>query len=289
MMRSLMIVMLILCSSFNASAAEEVIAVFPTDVLSTPTNQPFVTMSMDPTVSLNGKASVKITYTGLGSERIKLFEVDKLPMMGNCVLEYYAAIRSQETKMKASFEMWFNFPNRKPFISQGMNQALASTQNWYSCTTTFYLKKNQSPASTTLYVHFYGPETVWITDARLVKKPPWPLNILESRGAIMGILGGMFGSILGIWGAIVGTLTSRGKGKRFVLVSGAVFLVIGILLLVGGLYCLVTGFPWDIWYALVLTGGIDVAVLGPVLWGVRARYHLVETQRLHARDQAENL
>ena len=49
------------------------------------------------------------------------------------------------------------------------------------------------------------------------------------------------------------------------------------------------GYSRDIWYSLLLIGGIDVLVLGPLLRIIPSRYVQVEAQRLQAQDQAENL
>ena len=102
-------------------------------------------------------------------------------------------------------------------------------------------------------------------------------------GALYGSIGGgVLGVLGGILGAASGYLAPRGKGRSFILGAFTTLLIIGILHLVVGLYALISGQPYGIWYALVLIGVILTAVMVGLLPVVRKRYTEAEARRVGA-------
>ncbi len=92
-------------------------------------------------------------------------------------------------------------------------------------------------------------------------------------GALFGsLVGGIGGTLGGLLGALVGTLTPRGKAKRLVVGGFVLFIFVGIILLAVGLYALVSGQPYAIFYPMLLCGGIFCAVMGGLLPVVLKRY-----------------
>jgi hypothetical protein len=75
-----------------------------------------------------------------------------------------------------------------------------------------------------------------------------------------GWIGGAAGSAFGLLGALVGTLSSLGRGRRFVMAALAAMGTGGLVALAAGLVAVASGQPYAVWYPLVLLG-----VLGPVL------------------------
>jgi MFS family permease len=110
---------------------------------------------------------------------------------------------------------------------------------------------------------------------------PWfdPIHF----GALYGGLGGgILGGVGGVLGAATGVLAPRGKGRSFILGAFTVMTLIGVGNFVVGLYALLTGQPYGIWYPLVLIGAILTIVLGALRPVVRKRYEQFEERKIEA-------
>jgi hypothetical protein len=102
-------------------------------------------------------------------------------------------------------------------------------------------------------------------------------------GALYGAIGGSaLGVLGGLLGAASGYLAPRGKGRSFILGAFTTLLIIGVLHLAVGVFALVSGQPYGIWYVLVLTGAILTVVMGALLPVVRRRYAESEARRIDA-------
>jgi hypothetical protein len=108
---------------------------------------------------------------------------------------------------------------------------------------------------------------------------PWfnPNMYAWIPGTALGVLGGT-------WGALVGVLAPHGRGRRLVFGCGALLVLAAITCLVAGIYALVTGQPYGVWYGLGLPGVIGLLVLTPNLWVVRNVYRAGEARRMAAHD-----
>ncbi len=207
-----------------------------------------------------------------------------VPPLGDGVLWYEASIRGEGVAGKAYLEMWVNFPDGNSYFSRALNQPVEGTKHWRASKTPFWLEKGRAPASVDLGVRFEGPGTVWVDNARLVAKSKG-----NPLGVLMGVLGGLYGTLVGCWGALCGILSSRGKGMRFILVSGAAFVLVSAVMLVLGLVFYLTGQPYELWYPCVLGGGL-VGVLMAVLLPVMMRRHRqMEAQKMAAIEQSADL
>ena len=104
-------------------------------------------------------------------------------------------------------------------------------------------------------------------------------------GALWGaIIGGVGGTLGGLWGALVGTMAPRGKGRAWIIPIGWGFAGLGVLSLAFGLYALVVGQPYGIWYGPVLTGVIFAGVVGGLMPVVYKRYADADARRLQAEQ-----
>ena len=94
----------------------------------------------------------------------------------------------------------------------------------------------------------------------------------------------------GIGGTLCGILGERRPGcSRLVASVGAWILgtfytiaAAGVLQLLLGLYAVVVGQPWEIWYGPVLGGFIFTTVIGGLIPLVRHRYQEAEDRRILA-------
>jgi MFS family permease len=99
-----------------------------------------------------------------------------------------------------------------------------------------------------------------------------------------GILGGGGGTLAGLWGALAGMLAPKGKAKALVLGLGIAIASSGAIIAGIGLYALVVGQPYGIWYPLLLGGGILMIVCGCLVPVVRKRYSEAEARQLAAEQ-----
>ena len=94
-------------------------------------------------------------------------------------------------------------------------------------------------------------------------------------GSALGVLGGCLGAAMGV-------LAPRGKGRGPIIGGMAAVLLVGAAALGVGLFALVRGQPYHVWYPLMLCGSLAVLVLGPLVPVVRSRYRQAEARRMEA-------
>jgi hypothetical protein len=104
-------------------------------------------------------------------------------------------------------------------------------------------------------------------------------------GAYAGaILGGGGGTLAGLWGALAGALAPKGKAKTLVIGLGLALAGGGAILLGVGLYALLVGQPYAIWYPLTLAGGVIAIVCAALVPVIRKRYAEAEARQLAAEQ-----
>jgi len=94
----------------------------------------------------------------------------------------------------------------------------------------------------------------------------------QTAGLIGGIAGAVIGIGGGIWGIMAGIYARKGKFKTFALTLPVVAIGLGIVSLCAGIVALATRQPYHVWYPLMLTGVILVAVAVPNYIMVRKIY-----------------
>ncbi|HEY1376850.1 MAG TPA: hypothetical protein VGF55_08645 [Gemmataceae bacterium] len=99
-----------------------------------------------------------------------------------------------------------------------------------------------------------------------------------------GVGGGLLGSLGGLWGAMIGMLAPRGKGRAVLIPVGWAFVGLGVVALAFGLYALVAGQPYGIWYGPLLVGVILTAVIGGLMPVVYKRYAEADARRMQAEE-----
>lgn len=118
----------------------------------------------------------------------------------------------------------------------------------------------------------------------LLLQDPTPWFSTETSALVGGIGGAAVGVLGGCLGAAAGVLAPKGKGRGFVLGTMMACAVLGVCLLIAGIFAVSTGQPYGVWYPLVLLGAIMTGVLGGLIPVVRKRYAEAEQRRLDADD-----
>ena len=99
-----------------------------------------------------------------------------------------------------------------------------------------------------------------------------------------GLVGAAAGSAVGLLGAVIGTLCTLGRGRRFVMAGLLALGVSGLALLAVGLVALALGQPYAVWYPLVLLGALDPVLAFSLLPTARRRFEEIELRRMQALD-----
>jgi hypothetical protein len=100
--------------------------------------------------------------------------------------------------------------------------------------------------------------------------------------------GSIGGCLVGLWGAAIGTagsyLVPRGKAKGLVMTALVVPAVLGVVSLLVGVYAVIVGQPYVIWYPFVLVGFLLSALAIPFVFVMRHRYRQVELRKMQADE-----
>jgi hypothetical protein len=110
---------------------------------------------------------------------------------------------------------------------------------------------------------------------------PWfdPVRFATLYG---GLCGGLLGGLGGVLGAATGVLAPRGKAKSVILGAFTLFMMIGLVNLALGVYAVLDGQPWAIYYPLLLIGIVLSCVFGALRPVVRKRYLEAEALKMDA-------
>jgi hypothetical protein len=101
-------------------------------------------------------------------------------------------------------------------------------------------------------------------------------------GSGAGLLGGVVGTLAGVMGP-------RGIGRKWILGLMYGGVALGLLQLLFGIYALLAGQPWGIWYGPVLCGAMPTIVFGALTPVVRLRYRQAEERRVEAEGLRKSL
>jgi hypothetical protein len=98
------------------------------------------------------------------------------------------------------------------------------------------------------------------------------------------LLGAIGGSLLGIWGALIGVISARGKGRRFVLGSAMALLFVGFASIVIGVVALAAAQPYGVYSLFLLIGILLVALMAVLRRTLSMRYEQLELKRMQSMD-----
>lgn len=98
------------------------------------------------------------------------------------------------------------------------------------------------------------------------------------------LFGTVYGVSCGLLGSLTGVLAPLGKGRKFLIATFYLMLVIAVLLLIGGVVGYLTGQPYGVWYGLGLPGVLGVILIPSLLPVVYIRYREAEERKMDAQD-----
>lgn len=281
---------LCLSAAFTVRANPEPLLVFPTsDSVEAYTHElpPGVTVASDPSKSPDGKPVLKITFDVPDGQFVPLVHVpSKWKWKGWLGLRYTAQICSDDSKGWGNIQMRWRFLGGNDAWCGGMEPRGDRTQ-WSESDPFLGSPLRMDLIEIVFGVKVNGKGTLWVRDARVTEESNGVPGL--PGGALMGVVGGIAGSLLGSWGALFGYLASKGRAKEFVLRGAVASIALGLLLLAAGIALFFAGVPFAYWYPCGLLGLIMAAVFGGNLKSVRRRYAEMELQRMNAKDASDGI
>ena len=233
---------------------------------------------------------LKLVNEQAGVRSIPLCELDSPPIK----TDSYALrgkIRYENVVGNGFLEMWNHFPGEGEFFSRtmdssgpmGMVTGSSPEREFILPFHTF----GQAPAPKKLAINLVlnGPGTVEIGPLELV-----PIDSISAggsdwwSGSTAGLMGGIGGTILGLLGGVIGTLTGVGKGRKLVLSLAATMAGMGTLILIGGIYAAIAGQTYNVFYPLLLLGGMMAIAGTAILCVAPGRFRDHELRRMQALD-----
>jgi hypothetical protein len=201
------------------------------------------------------------------------------------------SVAYEDVEGEAFLEMWSEFPDGSRYFSRGLDERgpmarLAGSSPARPFVLPFFLTPD-SPRPVRLELNVVLPAggRVSVRDLRLgsgAEATAVPGAWWSEQTA--GLLGGAAGSAVGLLGALIGTLCTLGRGRRFVMAGLLALGVSGLALLAAGLVALALGQPYAVWYPLVLMGVLDPVLAFSLLPTARRRFEAIELRRMRALD-----
>jgi len=84
--------------------------------------------------------------------------------------------------------------------------------------------------------------------------------------------------------AFVIWLVPQGRARKAIVRAWISLWAVAAALILTGLFALMSGQPWGVWYGLLLPGIIGATVVGANLFAIFKRYRDVEERRLASKD-----
>jgi len=98
----------------------------------------------------------------------------------------------------------------------------------------------------------------------------------STANIIFPIIGGGLSILFGLYGTFGGIFAPKGKFKRLILSAAIAFIAIGAIMLITGLFALISKQPYHVWYPFILTGGIILPILVPNYFILKKRFSKIE-------------
>jgi hypothetical protein len=256
-------------------------------------------------VLVDGREALKIENTNDTPLKLTLLTIAK-PKISTQMYAVMGEIRYDAVQGDGSLEMWNYFPPGKPglpereFLSQPMGKSgimgkIRGTSDWRPFSLGFCgIGASEPPTRLQINLIFWGRGAVYLGPLKLVQyqggKSSYTISSSNSwwsdrTGSLVGGWGGgIIGCIGGLIGGLIGVLGSMGKGRGFVIALLKILTGLGLLLSVAGIVALAQRQPYGVWYPLLLTGIILLAVCPRSLLTIGRRHQEQELRRMQALD-----
>ncbi len=210
-------------------------------------------------------------------------------------LRWYVAgqIRYEGVVGAAYLEVWHYFSDGDAYFSrtlapQGPLQSIQGSSDWRPFGIPFdATQTHEIPTLMEFNLVFPGEEgVVDIGPVELWNGVPQKLPILPawwgSTGG--GVAGAILGTTLGMMGAVIGSLAGSGRGRRVALVLTRFTIGVSGLVLISGIYAVLVGQAYAVYYPLILAGGLGVGIFGGTYRTILKRYQEIELRKMQAQD-----
>jgi hypothetical protein len=239
-----------------------------------------------------GGRALRLVHEGTGPVTLHLLTIERPGIR----TERYALrgrVRYDRVAPGAYLEMWNYLPDGAYFsrslARSGPMGRLEGSSGWRTFVLPFVNRAGGSaPERLAFNLVLTGAGSVELGPLELVQFAA-DENPLGSSGAWWserdaGILGGIAGSVIAILGTLLGWLGSAGRAKAFVLNTLKAIAWVGVGVFVLGMLAFVRSQPYEVYYPLLLLGGIAAAVGFFVPRVVSKRYEDLELRRMQALD-----
>ena len=180
----------------------------------------------------------------------------------------------------------------KSLAPRGPLAALSGRSDWRPFVLPFYANSSEgsvpTPEALTLSVFLPGSGYAELRDVGLYQyaadEDPLGGGISWLGPNVTTWIGALGGCLVGVWGGFVGYLVPRGKARGFVIGSANLLVVAGVVVFFAGLYAIVSGQPYAVYYPLLMFGAILVFVVGWLRVGLPRRYEAAELKKMQVMD-----
>jgi len=203
-------------------------------------------------------------------------------------------VRYENVKGKGFLEMWNHFPDGGFYFSRTLGEIgpmkhLEGTSDWRDFTLPFFINQGDvRPDRLVINLVFEGSGTIYLGPLQLEQYADMPAAMKAFKGwwdAWTGwLISGILVVVLVCLGIATGVLVRRGRGRGFVMAVTAATALLGMALLGAGAAALVAAQPAEVWFPLLLGGGLGAGMFGAFRPIIRKRYDQMELEQISAMD-----
>lgn len=137
-----------------------------------------------------------------------------------------------------------------------------------------------------------GPGTVHVASLKLVEYAgDWPWSPLQSGAGSAwwgpreaGYIGGIVGIVFGVTAGLLGWMAGRGRARGLVMAGMRGLIALGVVCLMASCAALFQNQPRDVWFPLLVIGGLGSTVFVYGYQQMLRQYEARELQRIRAAD-----
>jgi hypothetical protein len=245
--------------------------------------------------------TAKVSF-GPGGGTVRVLEIAQ-PEITQSSWAIEGKVRYANVVDNGYIEMWSHFPDGSAYFSRTLDTSgplgvLHGKSEWREFRLPFFSQPGKVPSKLEVNVVLPSGGTVWLGPAKLkeviAQSSPAADAIKKANGGVIiapwwnsaqgGRIGGILGTVLGLYGALIGTLGSRGRGRRLgISLMSAMMVLCALMFLIGTLAWSI-GQPYAVWYPLLLCGAIGGIVSGSLLPVMKRRFEEIEMRRMTALD-----